>query len=167
MSGRPGNDGSASGATGDHGEDVAPTADEDPPGTAMRVGYAVAYFLVLGFSVGQATTAVASAVLVAPGLGVTTTIGTLVTAAVAGLLSGVREPPSVGPVIVYSLVAAGLGYGLGPLLGSGVGDLRGSGYVAVETALVWLAALLLAYVPVFGVDWATLRDRYAPERFGD
>lgn len=150
--------------------DAAEGEQDDPPGTAERVGYAVAYFLVLGFALGGAVQAVTETLLLSPALGATVSLGTLATATVAGLLSGVRRPPAVARVLVFSLVAVALQVALGALLVPSVGDLRGSAILAAEVALTWLAALSVSWALVFGVDWssprARLRDHLRGERDG-
>lgn len=129
---------------------------EEYTGALSRVGLAVACFLLLDFAVGGAVTAVADALLLpVPPL----SLGTLATAAVAGLLSGLREPPSTGRVLAFSLLAAAIAAGVRWLDGSGAGELRGSAFVAVEATLTWVAAFLLAYALAFGVDWGRVRDR--------
>jgi len=149
--------------------DAADAADrpDEPPGTAMRIGYAVAYFLLLGFSVGEAVRAVTEALLLSPAFGTATAVGSVATAAVAGLLSGGRHPPSTGRVLAFSAVAVVLRLGLGALVGPAVGDLRGSPYVAADAGLTWLAALLLAATVVFGVDWSGPRERLRRHLDGD
>jgi Kef-type K+ transport system membrane component KefB len=138
-----------------------PTDDEstDPPGTAMRVGYAVAYFLLLGFSVGGAVGAVTDALLLSPALGATSALGTLATAVVAGVLSGIRQPPSTARVLAFSVTAVALQFGLGTLLVRSAGEVQGSVYLATDVGLTWLAALLFAYALVVGVDWSGPRGR--------
>jgi hypothetical protein len=131
----------------------------DPPGTFERAGYAAACFLVLGFALGGAVQAVTAALLLSPALGATASVGTLVTAATAGLLSGVRRPPAVSRVLAFSLVSVALQFLLGALLVPTVGDLRGSAVLAADVALTWTAALSLAWALVFGVDWSGPRER--------
>jgi hypothetical protein len=147
--------------------DAAEGEQDDPPGTAERVGYAVAYFLVLGFALGGAVQAVTTALLLSPALGATASVGTLVTAAVAGLLSGVRRPPPVARLLAFSLVAVALQFPLGDLLVSSVGDLHGSAVLAADVALTWLAALALAWALVFGVNWSEIRARLGQHLRGD
>jgi hypothetical protein len=150
--------------------DAHDATDRNPdqsPGTAERVGYAIAYLLLLGFSVGGAVRAVADALLLSPSFDLPTTLGTIATAAVAGLLSGLRDPPTTGRVLVFSLLTVGLRYGPGSLVDPSVGDLRGSPFVAVDVGLTWLAALLLAYALVFGVGWSGPRARLRAHLVGD
>jgi hypothetical protein len=150
-----------SGGGADSGSDEADEADRaaDPPSTAERVGYAVAYFLVLGFALGGAVQAVTEALLLSPALGATVSFGTLTTAAVAGLLSGVRRPPPVARMLAFSLVAVALQTLLGTLLVPSVGGLRGSGVLAADVALTWLAALSFSWALVFGMTWSGVRAR--------
>jgi len=129
------------------------------PGTAERVGYAVAYFLLLGFSVGSAVREVTVTLFPSPAFGTASGVGSVATAAVAGLLSGVRRPPSPARVLAFSAASVLFRFALGALVGPSVGDLHGSDYVAADLGLTWLAALLFAAVVVFGVDWSGPRER--------
>jgi hypothetical protein len=143
-------------ATAEPGIGDEAQGSEESPGTLYRLGLAVAYFVLLGFGVGGAVTAVTDALLLpVPPL----SLGTLATAAVAGVLSGLREPPSTGRVLAFSLLAAAIVAVVRWLDGGGAGELRGSWFVAVEATLTWVAAFLLAYALVFGVDWARVRER--------
>ncbi|WP_276261007.1 hypothetical protein [Haloglomus litoreum] len=140
-------------------DDAAADRPQEPPGTAERVGYAIAYFILLGFSVGGAVRGVTGTLLFSPAVGATTAVGAVTTAGVAGLLSGLRHPPSTGRVLAFSFVAVLLQVALGALLVPSVGDLRGSLYVAADVGLTWLAALSFSWALVFGIDWSGARAR--------
>lgn len=140
---------------------------DEPPGTAERVGYAIAYFILLGFSVGGAVQALVDTLLFSPAVGVTTSLGAITTAGVAGLLSGLRHPPSTARVFAFSAVAVVLQVALGTLLVPSVGDLRGVPILAADVGLAWLAALSFSWALVFGVDWSGPRARLGAHLRGE
>jgi hypothetical protein len=128
-------------------------------GYVRQVGRGLVYLFILQYSVGIAVRlvverAVGPTPITWPGV-----VSTLVVVVVAGLLVNSSNPPSYRRLTGFTLIALGAGVVAETLIGFHDGYV-GAVYPTVQSILIWLGALLIAYAVAFEIRWRRLSGQH-------